>query len=87
MSEVWDLGCAVDLGILAYIVAYEVVHRFDPETECFPPRIWAHLSWLFVCVTMFGLLCGSLVSSPQQVGDQTIDASGCCWGEFLLVHS
>ena len=59
-----ELGYAIDSGILAYAVTYEVAYRFGPKTGCFPPRIWAHLGRVFVRVIMLGLLCGFLVSSP-----------------------
>ena len=39
-----------------------------------------------VRVTELGLPCGSLVLSPQQADGQTINASGYCQDEFLLMH-
>ena len=47
-SRYLDLGCAVDPEILAYTIAYEVVHQFGLETRYFLPHNWACLYVMFV---------------------------------------
>ena len=37
-----DFVSVADPGILACVIAYEVVHRFGPETGCFSPCNWAY---------------------------------------------
>ena len=77
--EVLDLGGVTDPEILAYTIAYEVVHRFGPKTGRFLPCNWACLCVMFVWIIC--IFRGFHVLILPRIGSRMAFVSWCCRGE------